>query len=92
MANENLIDKYLRNLYYTPGLPASYSGAEKLWSYAKNDADRPEGITKDSVTTWLATQEAHQVHALPKTKFRTEAIIVEYLDDIWDGDILQLPV
>lgn len=92
MSNDREIDRYLSGIYSTPDSPASFSGIQKLWGFVKNDKNRPEGITKKRLSEWIRGQQTYQVHTLPKTRVRSESIVVEFLDQMWEGDILQLPI
>ncbi|NJL55215.1 DDE-type integrase/transposase/recombinase [bacterium] len=84
------VDEYLRAIYYDPRKPSSYYSAAKIWSHIKTRADRPSDLDYAGVKQWLTEQTTHSIHSTPKTNFQTEKIIVEAMDDQWDGDILQL--
>lgn len=83
-------DAYLTSLYYNPSKPSSYYSSKKLWSYIKTLPDRPKGLTFDIINRWLDRQATHKIHTTPKSKFPTEKIIVETMDEQWDSDILHL--
>ena len=87
---EELTDEYLSHIYYNPNQPASFYSSHKLWHYIKNKRDKPEHINYDTVKAWLDQQNTHAIHSTPKSKFHTEAIIMDYMDMQWDADILQL--
>ena len=85
------IEKYFSSIYHHPPAPASFSSFEKIWTHIQSDPNRPADVTRSNLSEWLNDQETHQVYQVPESKFDTEAIIVEYMDEMWDGDILQLP-
>ena len=85
------IEKYFSSIYHHPPAPASFSSFEKIWTHIQSDPNRLADVTRSNLSEWLNDQETHQVYQVPESKFDTEAIIVEYMDEIWDGDILQLP-
>jgi len=86
----NTIDEYLQKLYYNLDSPPSYSGVEKLWTHVNKDPMRPEGLTKDVIIQWLASQNTYNIFKQPKSNFTTEKIVVEYPDQQWEGDIMMI--
>ena len=80
--DRQLLEKYLTGVYHDPTSPASYSGVEKLWGHVKKDPNKPLGLKKPDVVQWLDNQETHQVYAVPSSKYKTEALIVEFQDEI----------
>lgn len=83
-------DNYLRRVYFDPAAPGSYSGLQKFWTGIKSDPARPKGLDKKKLRQWLVKQEVYQVHSAAKRRGETESIIVEFVDDQWDADILML--
>ena len=84
------IDKYLSAIYYKPGSPASFTGASKLWDVVKRKKNRPKGLTLKAVRKWLKLQDTHSMHLIPRKRFPTEKIITEYMDQTWQGDLIDL--
>jgi len=85
------VQEYLKNIYFDPKTPASFSGLEKIWTHIKTDPNKPPEVTKEKLKQWLEKQETYQVFTRPPRKYDTEAIIVESIGEICDADILQLP-
>lgn len=84
------IDSYLSAIYYKPRSPASFSGAYKLWEVVKWRKNRPKGLNLKAVRNWLKLQDTHAIHLIPRKRFRTEKVITEYMDQIWQGDLIDL--
>jgi hypothetical protein len=83
------IEDYLHKIYYDArNSPAAFSGIGVLWRFIRNDKNRPKGINIKKLTEWLATQDAYNVFKNPKKGFKTEKLIVEYPDQMWDCDIM----
>ena len=87
---ETSIDRYLKDIYYDPQSPASFSGVEKLWSHIKYRADKPTGLTKAKIKLWLTYQDTDSVHQQSRKKFPRERIIVSSLDMQWDADLADM--
>ena len=90
MEKSKAVDDYLSAVYYDPKSPASYSSAYKIWQYVKKKKDKPKNLDLYVVQDWLKRQDTQAIHLPPKSKFESEAIIVEYMDMQWDGDTLDL--
>ena len=77
--------EYLRDIYYDPAHPASYSGAEKLYR-----AVRKEGkfvLSKAKIQSWLEKQEPYTVHKGIVRKYRRRRIVTPYPDYQWEADV-----
>ena len=90
-ADIKVLDEYFTSIYYDKSSPASFSGLAKVWGQVKKDPAKPKGITKKKLIKWLEKQETYQVHTRSPKNSPTEKIIVGYIDEMWDADILQLP-
>ena len=66
MANRDL-DEYLKNIYYDAEHPASYSGVDKLYRFAKTDG---QNISKGKITGWLSTQNVYNKHKPIRFNFK----------------------
>lgn len=84
----DVIDKYLTNIYYKPSGSASYYGKAKLWQYIKDREDKPVRLTLAKLTHWLNLQQTYEMHRSPVHKIRTERLIFDYLDQMWMTDII----
>ena len=90
MGERPAVDKYLSDIYYKPGSPASFYGVAKLWQYIKDKRDKPPEIDYNTVKEWLDHQTTHAIHSTPPSKFPTEAIVVDYMEMQWDADLVQM--
>lgn len=52
-------EAYLKEIYYNPSNPASFSGPDKLFRYVKNDGKYD--ITKYKIKKWLQSQESYSM-------------------------------
>lgn len=87
---ESSIDKYLKNIYYDPASPGSFSGLNKLWVYIRSRSDKPKALTRAKIKNWLSYQDTHSVHHSSRNKFPRERIIVSSLDMQWDADLADM--
>ena len=81
------LDKLLENAYYDPSQPASYSSADKLWRFVKNQ-DGFENVKKKQIRQWLQLQDTHTVHKPVRRKFKRNPVIVPSIDYQWDIDLM----
>lgn len=84
------IDNYLTKSYYTKKNPASYSGPVKLWNHIKSDPGKPLDLNFKMLKKWYDLQDTHNIHKIPVKRFKRESIIVEYMDQEWDADLITL--
>ena len=82
-------EEYLKDLYYTPANPSSFSGIEKLWHEVRT-AGKPFALTKKKVKEWLGQQDTHVIFKHPKDNFPRERIIVGSLNEEWDSDVMSM--
>ena len=81
------LDKLLENAFYDPSQPASYSSADKLWRFVKNQ-DGFENVKKKQIRQWLQLQDTHTVHKPVRRKFKRNPVIVPSIDYQWDIDLM----
>lgn len=78
-------EKYLRELYYNPENPASFSGADKLLHHIKKEGKY--SFTKSQILKWLKSQEIHTTNLLVRPhRFKRKQVIAPYIDYQWDID------
>lgn len=77
--------EFLRDVYYDPSNPASYGGVSKLYA-----ASRKKKISKKQVKDWLASQDTYTLHKPIRQKFSTKRVYVSYVDEQWQGDLVDL--
>lgn len=85
-ANPSL-DSQLKGIYYDPKSPASYSGAKKLYTAAK---ELHVPVTHEQIRRWLANQYTYQVHKKTKKKFRRRQVAVSGIKSQLDADLMDL--
>jgi hypothetical protein len=88
MNKNNNINRYLRKLYFSTLSPVAFTSFNKIWRYISADPKRPKGLDTQTLKHWLDKQDAYTVFKQPPSKVRTEKIIVEYPDQMWDCDIM----
>lgn len=88
--NGDTIDDYLVPIYYNTKSPASFYGATKLWQFIKDRKDKPKDLDYEALKNWLDKQNTHAIHTTPQRNFPTEKIVVSYIDEQWDTDLIQL--
>lgn len=81
------MEEYLEAIYYDPSHPASLSGPEKLYKWAKQDGRYP--VTRKVVKKWLEGSEAYTLHREAKRRFPRNSIQVPGLDVQWDADLIE---
>ena len=85
---QQVVDRYLTDLYYDPASAGSFSGVQKLWIEVKNDNEY--GLSYSDVKEWLDTQETYMRHKPVKRIFKRETIIMSALDQQWDADVMDM--
>ena len=87
---DQVIDRYLKKIYYNPSTPGSFSSHAKLWSYVKTQPDKPQKLTKAKLKAWLEMQDTDSVFKISRKKFNRERIIVSAIDMAWDVDLADM--
>ena len=87
---ETQVEKYLKEIYYAPKSPGSFSSLHKLWAYIKTRGDKPSILTKAKVKEWLVYQDTASVYTPARVRFPRERIIVSARDQAWDADLADL--
>ena len=81
-------EEYLESVYYDPLNPGGFTGLAKLWSYVKSD--NPHKLKRKDVEEWLQKQESYKRHKPVATVFPRQKILMSYLDQQWDADIMDM--
>ena len=82
------IETYLTQIYYNPSSPASFSGVDKIFRYAKNNSDLQ--ITRKDIQDFLAKQETYTEHKQVFHRFSKSAVITSSINYQWDVDLASL--
>lgn len=83
----SVIDKVLHKIYYDPKNTASFSSANNLYKSAK---DKLPEITEKRTRDWLKSQITYTLHKPIIKKFRRNSIVVEFPDEQWQADLVDL--
>ena len=81
------VEMILNPLYYSLNSPASFGGKEKLFLEAKRN---DEQITRYEVENWLSSQLAYTLHKPVSLNFKTRPVLVYYVDEQWQLDLVDL--
>ncbi len=77
-------DSLLREVYYDPANPGSFSSAWSLYRAAKPLAKK---LKLRDVQRWLAGQRVHQLHVPARKHFPRRHFRVRLVDEQWQADI-----
>lgn len=86
------VGAYLKRMYFEADAPGSYSGVDKMWTVIAADPEKPRGLNKKKLRQWLNKREVYQMHKRPPRRVPTQPIILDYMDQQWDIDILIMPL
>lgn len=81
-------EDYLKTIYYDPKSPASFSGVEKLYDFAKSQGQYD--ISKYHIRQWLQGQDAYTLTRQVRRRFRRNRVVVDGIDSQWDADLMDL--
>ena len=81
-------DEFLQSIYYDPLNAGSYSGLAKLWNVVKTD--NPHELKKREVQSWLNNQLTYKRHKPAVNSFSRQKILMSYIDQQWDADIMDM--
>jgi transposase InsO family protein len=74
----------LEKLYYDPTHYAGFSAVENLTRAAKPN------FARNNVVHWLESQDAYSLHRPLRRKFPRLHYNVTNIDDVWEGDLIEL--
>ena len=78
------IDKYLEDIYYNPKHEASYSSADRLYQFVKEDGKF--SITKKDIDQFLARSEVYTTHVQKKKPKHFYSVVVPHKKYMLDVD------
>ena len=81
-------EDYLKDIYFNPSKPASFSGPDKLYHFVKKDGKY--NISKYKIRKWLQRQEAYSLQRSYRRPNNRTPIIVAGIDDQWSCDLMQM--
>ncbi len=82
-------EDFLTQVYFDPANPASFSGVEKIYKYAKIHAQNLN-ITRGDVKGFLQKQETYTEHRQIKHKFSSQSVIASSINYQWDIDLASM--
>lgn len=82
------MDKYLKDIYYDPLNPASFSGPDKLFQYVKKRGRYD--ISKYKIRKWLQSQETYSMHRPYRRPQNRISIVVARKVDQWSMDLADM--
>ena len=80
--------EYIKNIYYNPRHPASYSGIDKLLKVIKKDGKH--NISRKKLQNWLSSQSVYTNHRYVARKTRREKIISASKHYQWELDTVSM--
>lgn len=81
-------ENYLKEIYFDPSNPASFSGPQKLYSFIKRDGKYD--ISKYQIRKWLQNQEPYSLQRSKRKPGNRTHIIVAGIDDQWSADLIDM--
>ena len=82
------LENYLKNIYYNPSKPASFSGPDKLYQFVKKDGKYM--ISKYRIRKWLQREEAYSLQREARKPPKRSRIVVAGIDDQWSADLMDM--
>ena len=79
---------YLKDIYYNPSHPASFSGPQKLYKVVKNEGKFNIGMYK--IRKFLHNQESYSLHKPVRRRFQRNHVISAGKDDLWMADLIDM--
>ena len=76
-------EAYLKEIYFDPKQPTSFSGLGKLYKYVKTQR---KDISKDDVRKWLSKQSSYSLYRKVIRKFRRPKVMVPSKGYMFDAD------
>ena len=80
-------EQYLRNLYFNPKSPVSYSSVPKLWKQIKADK---KSIKYKELKDFLSDLATYQLHKPISKKHSYRKTMVSYIDQQWQADLVDM--
>ncbi|XP_041350819.1 uncharacterized protein LOC121369811 [Gigantopelta aegis] len=81
-------EDYLKDIYYDPTNPASFSVSDKLYRYVRRAVKYV--ISKNNIRKWLQRQEAYSLQRPIRRKFARNKIVVTGIDDQWSANLMDM--
>ena len=83
MTIDKKTEKLLKDLYYNPNSPGSFSGVDKLYRAAKASGAQ---ISRHVIRQWLQRQNIYTRNRFVRRRFPTRRVVVPYIKYMYDAD------
>ena len=80
-------EQYLRDIYYNPESTVAYSNIKSLWQQIKEDRKK---IKYNKLKEFLLEQPTYQIHKKLINKYETRKVMVSYIDQQWQADLIDM--
>jgi len=80
--------KYLKDIYYNPANPASFSGPDKLFHFVQKNGRY--NLSKYKLRKWLSSQEPYSLQRPYRRPQNRTSIVVAGIDDQWSADLMDV--
>lgn len=81
-------EDYLKEIYFDPKNPASFSGPAKLYQFVQKDGKFD--ISRYKIRKWLQQQEPYSLQRPNRLHFKRTPIVVAGIDDQWSADLMDM--
>lgn len=89
VSEEHRKNDLLQKIYFTPGLPGSFSSSHVLKKILKQKYNTDVSLKK--ISEWLSNQKVHSLHKPAPQNYPRNPIVVKNVDEQWQGDLMFLP-
>jgi hypothetical protein len=77
-------DRYLRDIYFNPANPASFSSPLKLYKFIQKEGKF--SLTLKQITKWIQAEESYTTQKQNISKFKKQKIVVPHIAYQWEVD------
>lgn len=77
--------EHLKSIYFDVKNPLSYSGPTKIYRYLKKEGKYNVGLS--AIKQWLQDIDAYSLQRPQRYKIKTNMVILQGLDFLWDADL-----
>ncbi|KAK3109103.1 hypothetical protein FSP39_023103 [Pinctada imbricata] len=76
---------HLKDIYFDIKNPISYAGPNKIYRYLKKEGKHKVGLS--AIKQWLQDIDAYSLQRPQRYKFKTNRVISQGIDFLWDADL-----
>jgi hypothetical protein len=81
------INSTLRSIYYNPKNANAFTGINNLYDAARQ---KLKTLKLDQVKEWAKSQDTYTIHRDSVAKFKRNRVVVHFIDEQWDADLVDL--